>query len=338
MYFVSRQIVWPEGNKVVEVVSPGLDHAGPGMLTEKFKNLGEGQEFASPVEAFEAANQVRNAWRRLTDPDDPEDDVTIEFMGETGTDEELGAKAEALEAKLPKCDQCGDVLPAKSKQYRDYESGAVYCSRECADRAAEFEEAEQRRIDQEYDDQVDDGDEDDKGDHEYSGSVRAEAAQQLLKAAKLLLAADEPVADEAPAAPTGKGSDDFIEAVKSQLKIKDRRVRFNNKSTLGGLSYADVIINYINLPTGVGSAGGGAEAENNRMLFFVEGFGKETPHTPPPRGKVRIRQEINMVTDRSKNLRAKTGTPEQIAKYLADYLNKIAAEVEPRFTHTKVES
>lgn len=329
MFYVSRQVVWPEGNKVVEVVSPGLDHAGPDMLTEKFKSLGEGREFASPVEAFEAAHQVRDAWQKINRDDDT---VTIEFLGETGTDEELAAKAEALEAKLPKCDQCGDNLPSERKQFKDHETGDRYCSRECADKAAEFEEEQRRQFDEE------DRDQDDAGDHEYSGSVRAEAAQQLLRAAKLLLAADEPMADEAPAIPAGKGSDDFIEAVKSQLKIKDRQIRFNNKSTLGGVRYDTVIINYINLPTGVGSAGGGAEAENNRMMFFIEGFGKETPHTPPPRGKIRIRQEINMVTDRSRNLRTKTGTPEQIAKYLVDYLNKTAAEVEPRFTHTKVES
>ena len=181
MYFVSRQIVWPEGNKVVEVVSPGLDHAGPGMLTEKFKSLGEGQEFASPVDAFEAANQVRNAWQKINRDDDT---VTIEFLGLTGTDEELGAKAEALEAKLPKCDQCGDNLPSERKQFKDRESGSVYCSRECADRAAEFEEEQRRELDRENSDE----DEDDKGDHEYRGSVRAEAAQQLLRAAKLLLA------------------------------------------------------------------------------------------------------------------------------------------------------
>ena len=197
MFYVSRQVVWPEGNKVVEVVSPGLDHAGPDMLTPKFKNLGEGQEFASPIDAFEAANQVRNAWQAINKDDD---EVTIEFLGETGTDEELGALADALEAKIQKCDQCGEPLPGQRRQFKNHETGELYCSRECADRASEFEEEQRRELDRE------DEDEDDAGEHEYSGSVRAKAAQQLVAAAKLLIAAETRVKDAKLASPL----DDFL--------------------------------------------------------------------------------------------------------------------------------
>ena len=80
--------------------------------------------------------------------------------------------------------------------------------------------------------------------------------------------------------------------------------------------------------------GGGAEAENNRMLFSIKGFGKETPHSPPPTGKVKIEMMTSSLP-REHKLRGRTGTPAQVAKYLADFLNKVVKEVEPKFTHTK---
>lgn len=131
-----------------------------------------------------------------------------------------------------------------------------------------------------------------------------------------------------------EGSAGFIEAVQAQLHIGDRQITFKNRSTLGGVKYDYAAVNFINLPHGVGGAGGGAEAENNRQLFWIEGFGKETPRSPAPTGKISLKQSINNL-GREHSLRGKTGTPAQVAKYLADYLNKIAREVEPNFTHTR---
>ncbi len=128
------------------------------------------------------------------------------------------------------------------------------------------------------------------------------------------------------------GSEDFIKLLESLLRLDGRQVRLINKSTLGGLSYADVYVNFINLPAGIGGAGGGAEAENNRMSFWVRGFGKDDPHAPPPSGKVKVEHHTSALP-REYRLRAKTGTPSQIAKYLADFLNRVVKEVEPRFTH-----
>jgi len=36
------------------------------------------------------------------------------------------------------------------------------------------------------------------------------------------------------------------------------------------------------------------------------------------------------------SMRAKSGAPAVVAKYLAEFLNKVARDVPPRFTHTKV--
>lgn len=89
-------------------------------------------------------------------------------------------------------------------------------------------------------------------------------------------------------------------------------------------------VTYVNLPRGVGSAGGGAEAQNNRMSFDVDGFSGGSRRD----GRVKIEQSTSFA-DRSRNLRAKTGAPAAIARYLAAYLAKFAAEVPPRFTHTR---
>jgi len=130
------------------------------------------------------------------------------------------------------------------------------------------------------------------------------------------------------------GSEEFIKMVESHLNLQGRQIKFDNVSKLAGVRYDTVFVNFINLPKGVGSAGGGAEAENNRMAFSIKGFGKETPHSPPPTGKVQVEHRLSAMP-REYRLRGKTGTPAQVAKHLADFLNKVVKEVEPRYTHTK---
>lgn len=132
------------------------------------------------------------------------------------------------------------------------------------------------------------------------------------------------------------GSEEFIKMVESHLDLQGRQISFDNVNRFApkGHQYNMVQVLFTNLPTGVGGAGGGAEAMNNRMIFGIEGFGGGTPNSPPPTGKVKIEQRVSFLP-RANNLRGKTGTPAQVAKYLADYLNKIVKEVEPRFTHTR---
>jgi hypothetical protein len=127
----------------------------------------------------------------------------------------------------------------------------------------------------------------------------------------------------------GGGSEEFIKAVESHLNLQGRQIRFDNESRLAGNRYDSVFVNFYNLPTGHGRGGGGAEAENNRMSFVIEGFGKETPHSPPPIGKVKIEMRVSALP-REYRLRGKTGTPAQVAKYLADFLNNVVKNVEPK--------
>lgn len=132
------------------------------------------------------------------------------------------------------------------------------------------------------------------------------------------------------------GSEEFIKMVESNLDLDGRQISFDNINGFApkGKQYTMVHVQFVNLPTGVGSAGGGAEAMNNRMTFSIEGFGGETPNSPPPTGKVKLEQRVSFLP-RANNLRGKTGTPSQVAKYLAAYLNKVVKEVEPKFTHTR---
>ena len=128
------------------------------------------------------------------------------------------------------------------------------------------------------------------------------------------------------------GSAEFKELLERNLRLDGRQVVVRNFHGLGG--YDAVSVNFINLPQGVGRAGGGAEAENNRMMFWVEGFDKADEHAPPPSGKVKVEQRVSALP-RQYRLRAKTGMPAQVAKYLADFLNRVVKEVEPHYTHTE---
>jgi len=133
------------------------------------------------------------------------------------------------------------------------------------------------------------------------------------------------------------GAADFEGLLRSALRFTPSRARVTvrHEHRLGGPShfYESVYVNFVNLPEGAGGGGGGAEAENNRMSFWIHGFYGAEPHASPPSGKVKI-EHANSALPREYRLRGKTGKPEVIAKYLADFLNRVVAEVPPRWTHT----
>lgn len=114
--------------------------------------------------------------------------------------------------------------------------------------------------------------------------------------------------------------DKFIRDLDSLLGgvVFDRTIKY---SVMGSGS---LWVNFINLPHGVGSAGGGAEAENNRVSFSVK-FTGDTARV----------EQVASALDRKYRLRAKTGVPYAIARYLSDFLKKIVAEVNPKFTHSR---
>jgi len=114
--------------------------------------------------------------------------------------------------------------------------------------------------------------------------------------------------------------EDFVKALEGKLQIKDRRVKTK-------ASGDTVYLNFYNLPKSVdGGAGGGAEAENNRMMFVIR-FKDEG-------AKAKIEHSVNAL-DRKYNLRAKTAHPSKIVDYLAAHLAKVVKEAEPNLTHSR---
>lgn len=122
----------------------------------------------------------------------------------------------------------------------------------------------------------------------------------------------------------------------SPLVIEKRWVRadFSNRFSDRPKS-ASVSVNFFNLPEDrvKQRRGGGAEGENNRQLFMVWGF---EPDASVPVAKVKLDQSINSVGypgNWAPKMRAKSGSPEKVAAYLAQYINDVAASFEPNYTH-----
>ena len=123
---------------------------------------------------------------------------------------------------------------------------------------------------------------------------------------------------------------EFIALLKSHLQQNRMQIRIRNYETSPSARNS-VYVNFINLPEAIAGTSG-AEAENNRMSFWIEGFGRNLPMKD---GMVKV-QMHNSALPREYRLRAKTATPEKIAQYLADFLNKVVKEVPPNYTHTKI--
>ncbi len=115
------------------------------------------------------------------------------------------------------------------------------------------------------------------------------------------------------------GSDEFIEAVEAKAQTGVGYLTMNAKSRLGGERYDTVTIQFINVPREKGREHGGAVAMNNRLLMFVEGFGRGH-NEPPPTGKVKLTFGATELLD--KRPRGKTATPEKMAVHVAKLITE----------------
>lgn len=114
----------------------------------------------------------------------------------------------------------------------------------------------------------------------------------------------------------------FETLLREKTKLQGRQLLVQ-----GPTSYsATTFVTFINLPEGVGSAAGGAEAMNNRMSFSISAANGD--------GKWKLEQMTSSLP-RTHRLHAKTDHVEKLAAYLATFISQVVAEVEPRFTHTK---
>lgn len=139
-WFVSRQSYWgvePEDQNVVEIAAGGLDYANADMLSAKYPHLGEGEEYDDPRDALKAALEIRDAWRK----DAPHlvinvahgytGGMTMPFEG-TEDEKALWEWANTAWEALPKCDQCGGVLP--EEYFMDEFRELKFCSERCAEK------------------------------------------------------------------------------------------------------------------------------------------------------------------------------------------------------------
>ena len=141
-YFVGRQMYWPDGTLVVEIATGGLDYANPDMLGVKYRQQGEGKEFNDPCEAVESAIDIVKVWRK----DEPKKHISIAhgctggftLPFEPGTFEESRAWADKTFEALPKCDQCGEILPDNYFFHVDFgEDFGKFCREYCLEKCLE---------------------------------------------------------------------------------------------------------------------------------------------------------------------------------------------------------
>lgn len=138
LFFVSRQCYWgvdPDNCWVVEIAGEGKDYANPDMLCEKYP--GEGKEYTDPREAVKAALEIAELWKK--DAPDKVINVACGFTGGMTIPFEPSNKAVLIKwankiyRSLPKCDQCGKLLP-ENGWFTNMSGDAKFCREHCADR------------------------------------------------------------------------------------------------------------------------------------------------------------------------------------------------------------
>lgn len=119
----------------------------------------------------------------------------------------------------------------------------------------------------------------------------------------------------------------FCEKLKKKTKIGNKFLKCDYHNRLND-SYSNIIVTFINLPAK--GPLGGADAMNNRCLLTIKGFDRAL-NNPPPRGKVKAEAlaSCNAFSEAGLKFRGRTGTPEKILDYVADFINKLS-KVKPR--------
>jgi hypothetical protein len=139
--------------------------------------------------------------------------------------------------------------------------------------------------------------------------------------------------------PNMMSATDFIQCVRNHLSLAvtaDKIVFARYDAGFSPAPYRGcAIVNFYNMSLirFNEKRGGGAEAENNRQMFIVWGF-NETADSAV--SKIKLEQSINGIGCNgtwAPNLRGKTASPEKVAQYLATYINKVAADFAPYYSH-----
>lgn len=105
-YFVSRQITFPDGQRVVEISCDGPDRSGPDMLVAQYP--GEGESYSDPREAVNAALDIKRQWQSDTDRVvfiDYGHNADMISLTDDVSPEDLRTWAEKEYEKLEKCER-----------------------------------------------------------------------------------------------------------------------------------------------------------------------------------------------------------------------------------------
>lgn len=132
------------------------------------------------------------------------------------------------------------------------------------------------------------------------------------------------------AKPIPMTSDEFMAEIRKNLHIGDRYIQIHNYL----MGYGTVWIRYVNLPSRRAKAD--AESENNTVRININGF-SEIQHGPGVT-KVSVKRVSAYLNGRNWVLCGKSSKPQAVAEYVADFLNQIASNVLPNYTHTPVSS
>ncbi len=133
-YTVTRQLQWPDGTPVVEISAGTLDYTNPDALVAKYP--GEFETFDDPREAVETAITICKAWRQ-----DGERRAKVAY-GATGgmtmpfdpcTFPEAREWARERYETLPKCSQCGGLLPKEHYTIPELDDER-FCREHCAEK------------------------------------------------------------------------------------------------------------------------------------------------------------------------------------------------------------
>lgn len=134
--------------------------------------------------------------------------------------------------------------------------------------------------------------------------------------------------------PTGTSAEAFEALIRAATTLGDRQMTVEADKSLAEGRPSTVTVRFVNLPRGMtGSSNGGAEWFNNRVVYMVEGFAASLREPAP--GKVSVKELGSFIVDRKLRLRARSGTPAEIAKYLGAHISKLARTIPPNFTHSK---
>ena len=116
----------------------------------------------------------------------------------------------------------------------------------------------------------------------------------------------------------------FCDYVKKHAKVGKKYLSCDNYNQFNK-AYDVIHITFINLE----GTPGGAAAMNNRYQISVEGFDRSLG-LPPPKGKVKCQTMTRASwAFGDLKLRGKSGNPDAIAKYIADFISELA-KTEPR--------